>query len=79
MTHSYDVPVMKPQLGTSSVLLSPNKDMKDKRVLGTLIFNLWDRHFKHMYIRTFITRAYNFQVVKPQSSVFQSPNPIRNT
>ena len=73
MTHSYAVLVKKPQPGISSVLRSPNKDMKDSRVLGTLICNLWDWHFKHMYIRTIITHAYNFQVMKPQSVSSKTP------
>ena len=41
MTHSDTVQIMKPQSGSSSVLHSPNKDMKDRRVLhkGQLKFS----------------------------------------
>ena len=77
MTHSYADKTMKPQSGSSSVLQSPNKVMKVRRVFGTLIFNLLDWNFKHLYIRTFITLAYNFQLMNPQPSVLHSPNPIR--
>ena len=78
MTHAYIFQVMQPQSGSSSVIHSPNKDMKDRRVLGTVIFNLWDWNFKNMYIRSFITHVHSFQVMKPQSSVLNSPNPISN-
>ena len=54
--------------------------MKDIRVHGTLIFNLWDWFLNHMYIRTFMTHAYNnFQLMTSQSEAPVSYTAQRNT